>query len=196
MKLYLSGFISDDIILFLKEQLPIDSEPKIISHKSQIDSTSMQIIGDILQWHYILKASIAAFFIELSREAAKDLYKNKENIAKALKNKTVEALKKIAELFCFIKSKMPDNFLLNIGIPISNEYFCAKINISSDEIEDVSWQLAIFIDKIIYISEFLEEIENTDLKPLTITNINITDNGKAVLEWMDIKNMKIHEKIF
>jgi len=196
MKIFITKDIPQEIVNDLRREFDIKEKPVLVVYKSGTDSSLIQIIAEIIEWLDILKVAATVFLIELSKQAAKDFYKNKDKIFKALKLAIVSPLKRISRVLSKVKKKLPDKTKIIIGIPIPNDYLGTILSIDSKQEEEIAWAVANFIVRIESISEFIKEISSSELKPLGPLNLILLEDGNIKLTWMDQQNMNIHEKVF
>jgi hypothetical protein len=196
MKILITKDIPQEIVNDLRREFDIKEEPVLVEYKSGTNPSLIKIIAEIIEWLDYLKVPATVFLIELSKEAAKDFYKNKAKIFKALKLAIVSPLKRISRVLSKVKKKLPDQTKIIIGIPIPNNYFGTSLSIDSKQEEEIAWAVANFIVRIESISEFIKEISSSELKPLYPLNLILLEDGNIKITWMDQQNMNIHEKVF
>ena len=196
MKIFITKDIPQEIVNDLRKEFDIKEEPVLVEYKSGTDPSLIQIIAEIIEWLAIFKEAATVFLIELSKEEAKDFYKNKDKIFKALKLAIVSPLKRISRVLSKVKKKLPDKTNIIIGIPIPNYYLGTILSIDSKQEEEIAWAVANFIVRIESISEFIKEISSSELKPLGPLNLILLEDGNIKLTWMDQQNMNNHEKVF
>jgi hypothetical protein len=196
MHILITKDIPRDVVNYLRDELDIKEEPRLAMHKSESAPSFLQIIGEIIQWLDPLKVAATAFLLELSREAAKDVYKNKAKIIKALKVATVTSLNHFSEVLSRIKKNLPSRTKVAISIPIPDNFFGTTLLIESDKEEEIAWAIANFIVRIEAISKFIKKISESELKPFAPLHLTLLEDGNLKLTWMDQKNMEMHEKVF
>ena len=123
--------VREDCIRSIGNVIPVaDSSTK--SLRSAEPPSWIQFLADLLSWSTVIKVPATVFLAELAKEAAKDTWKNKERIAKALKQQGVEPLLKLSRaLFKYCRAS-PRKTSVIIGFPFPDEDFGTGIAVEPE----------------------------------------------------------------
>jgi hypothetical protein len=136
------------------------------------------IISDILSWQTVLKASVGVFCAELSKHAAGDVWKNRGEIAIALKTAGASVVRRFASLFARTKARLPESSV-RIGLPCGANS-SAQLALPSTE-EEIAAALAIFVAKVGEIDDVLKDIATRTSIPI---HLSLTEDGAIVVAWL------------
>ncbi|MGK9367324.1 hypothetical protein ACSSWA_00305 [Melioribacter sp. Ez-97] len=197
MKVLLYGYDAAKIVDEFVEnwsEIVIKSEKVFVGMRSSDAPSFLQIIGQLIDWTLPLKAAATAFLVQLSKEAAKDLWKNKSNILKCLSTKNSKKIDRVSEL---IANSIRDagsnlNFILSLEIP--EKYIEANFSLKSFDKESIAFYLSHYVDKLESIYNAIIKEANGDHPPLQLIEILISEEGKITIKWMDAEKLELHER--
>jgi len=195
MKLIVTSDIDKKIINNIRSQLNITEETRYFLQKSEAAETIVKIVGEILEWQNLLKIALTTFFIEITKEAAKDIYKNKTVILKALKKSTVKPFKKLVELIYKTKKKCPSNTKFVVCLQILDSFLGTELDISDEDELIIAWKLANYFYKAEQIKNFEIEYMNSSQYPMGKVYVEVKEDGSLLLQWFNKNDVGIQEKI-
>lgn len=196
MKITVSGLPPKEIVYEISSFLNIKDKPSVIMQRSADPPSVIQIIGSVIDWIDPFKVAVIAFIAEISREAAKDIYKNKAKIFKALQLITVKPLKEFVEII--FRSKTFSEFKntqIFISVNIPDDYFGTNLELKLNSKEDIAWQFANFILHIEEIEIELNKLIKSDKPPLAPISLILNNDGSILIKYMDSVDLKIQELI-
>jgi len=194
MKLVVSKDIDKKVINDICNQLNISDDVIYQLQKSEETGSLVKIIGEIFEWHSLLKIALTAFMIEITREAAKDVYKNKVIILQTLKNSAVKPLKNIVKLIKRTKKECPTNTRIVICLPILDEIIGTELNISDEAEIIIAWKLANYFYKADQIKNFEIEYMRNSKYPMGKVYVEVNEDGSILLQWFNKNDVGIQEK--
>jgi len=194
MKIIITGLPPKDFVAEISSHLNIQEPPIQLNQKSAEPQSAIQIVGSIIEWLDPFKVAMLAFIAELSKETAKDVYKNKSKILKALGQAAVKPLKAFIDLIFRNKDKIEkENTHLIISLNIPDEIMGTNLHLKVSAEEELAWQFANFIIKLNKIEAFVLQAMKSDKPPFAPINIIVNDDGSIIVKYMDQVDLQLHE---
>jgi hypothetical protein len=160
--------------------------------KSPEAASFIQIIGDVLQWVTPLKLVAIVFLSQLAKEAATDIYKNKQEIGRALTNAAAAPLRLAAAALKRARDSSPRSYLV-IGLPILDEYLgIVALSLDADSVEEMALLIARFVVRVETIEQLIQAEITAGRPPFGRVPVTPTDSGGFLLHWTD-QNSESHK---
>lgn len=196
MKITVSGLPPKEVVQEISSFLNIKDKPSVIMQRSADPPSIIQIIGNVIDWLDPFKVAAIAFIAKLSGEVAKDVYKNKIKILKALELITVKPIREFVELISrSAKSTNFRNTQLFISINIPDDYFGTSLELKLNSAEELAWQFTNFIFRLEKIESILEDLMKLDKPPMAPINLIMNEDGTFIIKYMDTVDLEMHEVI-
>jgi hypothetical protein len=153
--------------------------------KSAEPPSFIQIMADALQWLSPLKVAATIFLSQLAKEAATDIYKNKQQIGRALANAAAAPLRLAAAALKRARESSLRPPGLVVGLPIPDDYFGTALWLPGDSEEDIAWLVARFVVRAQIIEQLIQAEISAGRLPLGRVQVIPTDTGGFLLRWVD-----------
>jgi hypothetical protein len=163
--------------------------------KSPEAPSYIQIIGDALQWVTPLKAIAIVFFSQLAsqlaKEVATDIYKNKQQISRALAAAATAPLRLAAAVLKKARDGSPRRSIA-IGLPLPNEVEGTVLWLEADSAEEIAVLIACFVVRVETIEQLIQVEITAGRPPFGRVQVTPTDSGGFLLHWTD-QNSESHK---
>jgi hypothetical protein len=187
MKLIVTADISSDVrqelLIGWQSVGGLEQAPEVFL-KSADAPSFIQIMGDALQWVTPLKVIATVFLSQLAKEAATDIYKNKQQIGRALANAAAVPLRRAAAALKRARDGSPQSYLV-IGLPILNEYIGTALALNANSEEEIALLIARFVVRAETIEQLIQSEISAGHPPLGRVQVIPTDSGGFLLHWID-----------
>jgi hypothetical protein len=146
-------------------------------------------------WVMILGPSAAVFLSELLKEAAKDTWRNKERIARALANPIVQPLRTMAAAIARFRGLVAPRTEVDIGIPLPDDYFGTRLRLEGTDADSIALEIALYIQHCGAIEKLFEDVERGSSGVLGHISLRLLPDGSMQAEWMS-RDLEPHNRVF
>ena len=194
MKIIITGLPPKEFVTEISSHLNIQESPSVVQQRAAEPQSVIQIVGSIIEWLDPFKVAVLAFIAELSKEAAKDVYKNKSEILKALGQATVKPLKAFVELIFRNKDKIENEKIhIIVSLNIPDDYLGTNLHLQISSEEELVWQFANFIIRLNKIEAFILQAMKSDKPPFAPISLIVNEDGTIIVKYMDSVDLQLQE---
>jgi hypothetical protein len=136
-------------------------------------------------WILVLGSAAAVFLNELLKEAAKDTWRNKEAIARALAKPAVLPLRVAAAAIARFRGLANPRTSVDVGIPLPDDFFGTRLQLTGQSTDAIALELALFVQHCGAIQELLSEAEQGVGDVAGPVTLSLLGDGSMRIEWMD-----------
>ena len=188
MRLSATEDVPDDRLAMLasdlRELVPVDVDEARTSYKSVEPPSWIALLEEVPTWAAILGPSAAVFLNELLKEAAKDTYRNKSVISRALARPIVAPLRAAASAITrFRKSRERTQIL--VGVPAPDQYFGTRLRLEGQDEDSIAMELAFFINHAGGIQAALDDVQRDGQRVIGQITLTLLPDGSMQAQWMD-----------
>jgi hypothetical protein len=188
MRLSATEDVPDDRLAMLasdlRELVPVDVDEARTGYKSVEPPSWIALLERIPTWAAILGPSAAVFLNELLKEAAKDTYRNKAAIGRALAKPVVAPLRAAASAITrFRKSR--ERTQIQVGVPAPDEYFGTRLRLEGQDEDSIAVELALFIKHAGGIQAVLDDVQRDGKHVIGQITLTLLPDGTMQAQWMD-----------
>ena len=143
-------------------------------------------------WHAAFGAVAAVYVAELVKEAAKATWK----VAALTVSAAAGAATKLAKLGAgslALKLSLGERSEVHISIPQTNEYFSARLNLSTDSPEVLQAELALFVTHLPAVVALAGQHKTDNSPPATGYFLSINEDLSLSIVWFDGKSLERNE---
>lgn len=160
--------------------------------KSAEAPSLIQIIGDVSQWLTPFKVAATVFLSQLAKEAATDIYKNKQKIGLALANAASTPLRLVSAALKKAREKSPRRPGLVVGLPLPDECFGIILLLPDASEEEIALRMARFIVRVERIENIIGGEISGGHPPFHNVQVIPLETGGFLVSWID-QNSTVHE---
>jgi hypothetical protein len=194
MKIILSGLPPKDFVSEISSHLNIKDDPTVHYLRSADPPSVIQIVGSVVEWLDLYKVVSIVFVSTITKEIAKDLYKNKGKILHALGQATVKPLKAFVDLIIRNKERIDkEKIHLIFSLNIPDEIMGTNLQLQGASEEELAWQFANFIIRLEKIEGELNNLISSAKPPLFPVSLLSQDDGSIIIKYMDKVDLELHE---
>lgn len=194
MKIIVSGLPSKELVSEISTHLNIQDPPTALIQKSAEPQSVIQIVGSIIEWLDLYKVVSIVFVSTITKEVAKDLYKNKGKILQALGQAAVKPLKAFVDLLFRNKDKIEDEKIhIILSLNILDDYLGTNLHLQISSEEELAWQFANFIIRLNKIEAFILQAMKSDKPPFAPISLIVNEDGSIIVKYMDSVDLLPHE---
>jgi hypothetical protein len=161
--------------------------------KSAEGPSFIQIMGAAKEWFTPLNIAATVFLSTLAQEMAKDAYKNKAAIAKALAAGAAAPLRRAVQALSRAKSATHSRTIV-LGLSVPDDYFGTALTVPLDP-EEIAYPLAMLVTLANRIEAIIEAEVKAGRKPLARVNISLSGPQTLRLDWVDHSFAQHHIEI-
>lgn len=136
-------------------------------------------------WVMVLGPSAAVFLGELLKEAAKDTWRNKDRIARALAKLVVQPLQTAAAAITRFRSMAAPRTDVDIGIPLPDDFFGTRLRLEGTDADSIALEIALFVQQCGAIQALLEDAERGGAGVVGQISLSLLPDGSMRVEWMN-----------
>ena len=168
----------------LRELVQVDVDEARTGYEYVEPPSRIALLERILTWAAILGPSAAVFLNELLKEAAKDTYRNKAAISRALAKPVVAPLRAAARAITrFRKSR--ERTQIQVGVPAPDEYFGTRLRLEGQDEDSIALELALFIKHAGGIQAVLDDVQRDGQRVIGQITLTLLPDGSMQAQWMD-----------
>lgn len=194
MKIIVAGLPPKDFVAEISSHLNIKESPAVFYQRSAEPQSLIQIVGSVVEWLDLYKVVSIVFVSTITKEVAKDLYKNKVKILQALGQTAVKPLKAFVDLIFRNKERIDkEKIHLIISLNIPDDYMGTNLHLQISSEEELAWQFANFIIRLEKIESELNNLISSDKPPLFPVSLITQDDGSIKIKYMDKMDLELHE---
>jgi hypothetical protein len=134
-------------------------------------------------WIQILGPSAAIFLGELLKEAAKDTWRNKAAIARALALPVSAPLRAAAIALARFRGSAQARTSVDVGFPVPDEHFGTRLRLEGREPDTIALELALFVRQSGAIERILREAEESGDAPIGQVILRLQRDGAVEIIW-------------
>lgn len=178
-----------DDFLEVFESLNIEVESQEYFYRSASGGpTFIQVLADLATWEIVLKISVTAFLAEFSKQAAQDLWKNKKKFIDVLSTQVCKPLKFLTKSISKAKEKFSYDGTVTIGLSFPDDHFGSVVGFETKNEEEIVFKIVLFINNLKKINKTIEEINNSENRPIGPVILEISEEGKIFINWFGRKD--------
>lgn len=137
----------------------------------------IELIFDALTWINVFKIAAGAFLARLGSEAGKDLWENKEKVAKAIGDPAAAVIGKIADRLFSAQCASDSNAEIVLSIPVPTDFPGTGIRFKAESELEVAVYLACFSLKADLIEASIEEFCSKHNSRHVSAQLTLLDDG-------------------
>ncbi len=150
----------------------------------------VEVIAEVFTWANVFKIAATAFFATLGKEAAKNLWCHKKEIALALMIPAVRPIKLIANRLFQVQKKSDPNTQISLAIPIPSDFPATAVTFVAKSELEVSVYLACFSLKVEDIANAILRFQTEGNISVVSVHVHLLDNGQFNLKLNDVMSGK------
>ena len=144
-------------------------------------------------WIKAMGAYAALFVAELVREAGKDTWKNRAEIAK----RSASALGKIAVLarrLFALTPRLPTRTTISVGLPFPDEHFATELELTGRDEYEVAAEIALFVRYLPVLEQLLEAESFTRDSIAAGIQLQLQADLSLEVTWIDARALTIRSR--
>jgi hypothetical protein len=197
MKALATSDIDPNLLEALRAELAPDIELAIdersIAMKSVEPPSWIQFFAEAPWWAQALGAYAAIYVAELVKEAGKETWKQRANLA----SRSVSAANgvvKLARSLLRLRAALPGRSKLVLGLPVPDDYFGVRFELVGREEAILSAEIALFVSYIPFIEKLIET-ESLRNKVTGSIILVIQEDFSLRITWMDRHSLTVEERV-
>ena len=135
-------------------------------------------------WIQVLGPSAAIFLGELLKEAAKDTWRNKAAIARALALPVSAPLRAAAMALAKFRRSAHPRTGIDVGYPVPDEHFGARLRLEGRDADTIALELALFVRQSGAIERLLGEVQEGSDAPIGPIILRLKQDGAVEVAWV------------
>ncbi|MFZ6769779.1 hypothetical protein ACO0LM_22225 [Undibacterium sp. Di26W] len=154
----------------------------------------VSIVAEAPWWVQFLAASASVYFSGIISEAGKDTWKNRENIAKTIRQ-TPSAIARLAEFIVIAQSVGNSKTFVILAIPFPNEHSSVSLKLEYSSALELEFLIALFVR---HIPELEALWKKENIFPNDIVSgmqLEFGDDCSLLVSWMDRQSLSRHERV-
>lgn len=192
----------------LTEDVPDETEARLVAEwgdiaavdgtqrycmKSALPPSWIAVIADHKELIAALGPAAAIFFAELTKEAAKETWRSKGKIARALAHAAVWPLRRAASILAAARDSTPRGASVVLQIPVS-EFAHVRAKLDASDVEPLALSIAQVVRAAAELDRVVREIENGDLAAGGRYFATLEPDGTIRLEWISGRPLGRHAR--
>lgn len=135
-------------------------------------------------WVLLLGPAAAVFLNELLKEAAKDTWRNKDRIARAMARPVAQPLRIAAAAIASFRSTIAPRTDVDIGIPLPDDHFGTRLRLEGTDADSIALDVALFVHQCGAIQALLEDAERSGAGVIGQISLRLLTDGSLQVEWL------------
>jgi hypothetical protein len=155
----------------------------------------VQILGESSEWLQAFRTAAAVYVAEIIREAAKETWKNRNEIRIAITDATT-ALFRFASKIIELRKKLAARTVIDVGVPIPEKFYGIRFALPpSDDPTVVALDIALFVH---YLPEVLQAIHDERIAEQAVAGIVLAlrSDGSLEMGWHDSGTNRPRSRVF
>ena len=182
-----------DVALVLLDQvaagLPEDLRGEVDARQTFLKSAEppswVAFLAELPWWLQALGAYAAFFGAEVTKEAAKDTWRNRQRIAAAAAKLPRLVAAPFVQALERLRNIVPPRTAIELGLPYPDDYFGTRLRIEGTTAAEFAADLALFLYHLPALADLLK---TEDLSPQTVSGqirLKLKEDGDLEVSWLD-----------
>jgi hypothetical protein len=168
----------------LEELGGIETEEHRAFFKSAEPPSWVVLFEHVPTWVILLGPAAAVFLNELLKEAAKDTWRNKKAIARALTKPLARPLRVACEAIGRFGRSATPRTSVHVGVPRPEDFFGTRLTLARADAHSTAVELALFIHHCEGIQRLLDDLEHGDEGVVGQITLTLLPDGGMQAEWL------------
>lgn len=177
----------------LSPELELTIDERTVSLKSAEPPSWIQFFAEAPWWIQALGAYAAVYVAELVKEAGRETWKQKAQLA----HRTVDAsnrMVKVARSVLRLRASLPERTKLVLGLPIPDDYFGVRFELVGRDEEILAAEISLFVRYVPAIEKLIQT-EELRGKVTGAIILLIQEDLSLKVTWMNRQLLKIEERV-
>jgi hypothetical protein len=184
----------DRFRLSLLPELEIEVDDRVIFLKSAEPPSWIQFFAEAPWWIQMFGLYGSLYVAKIVEEAAKDTWKNKSILFSSVVGSTTK-IWRLAHSYFELKSRISPRTKMVIGLPIPDDHFGIRYELTGENVEEISAEIALFVQYVPAILLLTETEGLTKGRVVGPMKLELNDNASLQVSWTNRDNFNRVERV-